>query len=536
MTEKTSNWTRRDDAMVESMIRRGATRRDLLRMFMAGGMSLAAGSLVLGRATAALADTPVTGGHFKAAGWSASTADTLDPAKASLSTDYTRCCAYYNRLTFMVEDGSVEMELAESIETKDAKVWTVKLKSGVTFHNGKTFDAEDVVYSLNRHKDPEVGSKAAAMAGQIAEVKAVDSTTVEITLAAANADLPILLSMHHFMMVANGTKDFTTANGTGAFVSEVFEPGVRSIGKRNDNYFKAQKAHLDSFEYFGIADETARVNALLSGDVQLAGAVKPQSVRLIESQPGFVAQRNDAGNYTDLNIRLDMDPGDKAGFIEGVKYLMNRDLMAKSALRGMATIANDQPVSPASPFHNADLKPREFDPERAKSLFEKSGLLGKTVPLVTTEAAPSAIELSMLLQQAGVEIGMNFELQRVPADGYWSNYWLKAPFHVGHINPRPTPDTLFSLLYASDAPWNKSGFRNEKFNSMLVEARGELDFARRKEIYDEMQVMVSNEAGTAIPLWMSIIDGVSPRVKGLRPNPLGNQMGFAMAEYVWLAD
>ena len=71
---------------------------------------------------------------------------------------------------------------------------------------------------------------------------------------------------------------------------------------------------------------------------------------------------------------------------------------------------------------------------------------------------------------------------------------------------------------------------------MLVEARGELDFARRKEIYDEMQVMVSNEAGTAIPLWMSIIDGVSPRVKGLRPNPLGNQMGFAMAEYVWLAD
>ena len=100
---------------------------------------------------------------------------------------------------------------------------------------------------------------------------------------------------------------------------------------------------------------------------------------------------------------------------------------------------------------------------------------------------------------------MNFELQRVPADGYWSNYWLKAPFHVGHINPRPTPDTLFSLLYASDAPWNESGFRNEKFDSMLVEARGELDFARRKEIYDEMQVMVSNEAGTAIPLWMSIM-------------------------------
>lgn len=536
MTDKISNWTRRDDAMVETMIRRGATRRDLLRMFMAGGMSLAAGSLVLGRARAALAETPVTGGHFKAAGWSASTADTLDPAKSSLSTDYTRCCAYYNRLTFMVEDGSIEMELAESIETTDARVWMVKLKSGVTFHNGKSFDAEDVVYSLSRHKNPDVGSQAAAMAEQFVEIKAIDPLNVQITLAEPNADLPILLSMHHFMIIADGTTDFTTANGTGAFVSEVFEPGVRSIGLRNENYFKERKAPLESFEYFGIADESARVNALLSGEVQVAGAVRPQSVRLIESQPGFVAQRNDAGNYTDINIRLDMDPGDKAGFIEGVKYLMNRELMMQSALRGLATIANDQPVSPASPFHNAELKPREYDPERAKSLFQKAGVLGRTIPLVTSEAAPSAVDLTMLLQQAGVEIGMNFELQRVPADGYWSNYWLKAPFHVGHINPRPTPDTLFSLLYASNAPWNESKFRNEKFDSMLIEARGELDFARRKEIYDEMQVMVSNEAGTAIPLYMSLIDGVSPRVKGLRPNPLGNQMGFAMAEYVWLAD
>lgn len=536
MTKEVTNWTRSDDALVETMIRRGASRRDLLRMLMAGGVSMAAGSFLLGRATQALADTPVKGGHFKAAGWSASTADTLDPAKSSLSTDYTRACAYYNRLTFMVEDGSVEMELAESVETTDAKVWVFKLKSGVTFHNGKTLDAEDVVYSMQRHLDPEVGSKAAAMAKQFAEVKAIDPLTVQFTLTEPNADLPILLAMHHFMIIAAGTKDFSTANGTGAFVSEVFEPGVRSIGRRNENYFKERKAALDSFEYFGIGDETARVNALLSGDVHLSGAIKPQSVRLVESQPGFSAQRTDAGNYTNLNMRLDMAPGDKADFVEGVKYLLNRDLIVKSALRGMATIANDQPVSPASPFHNAALKPRDFDPERAKSLFQKAGVLGQSVPLVVSEAAPSSVEMGMLFQQAAAEIGMDFELQRVPADGYWANYWLKAPFHVGHINPRPTPDTLFSLLYASTAPWNESQFKSEKFDAMLIEARGELDFDRRKEIYDEMQVMVSNEAGTAIPVYMSIIDGITNKVKGLRPNPLGNQMGFAMAEYIWLED
>ncbi|MEJ1992483.1 MAG: hypothetical protein P8X50_12510, partial [Maritimibacter sp.] len=82
----------------------------------------------------------------------------------------------------------------------------------------------------------------------------------------------------------------------------------------------------------------------------------------------------------------------------------------------------------------------------------------------------------------------------VPADGYWSNYWLKAPTHFGNINPRPTPDAYFSLFYASDAPWNESQFRSERFDSMLREARGLLDSDRRKAIYGDMQAMVANEA------------------------------------------
>ncbi|MFN3524470.1 MAG: ABC transporter substrate-binding protein, partial [Paracoccus sp. (in: a-proteobacteria)] len=253
------NWTRADDAMVETAIRRGANRRDLLRMFMAGGISLAAGGTILGRATAALAQTPVSGGHLRAAGWSASTADTLDPAAASLSTDYVRCCAFYNRLTFLDEAGQLQMELADTVDSDDAQVWTIRLKSGVTFHDGKTLTADDVVYSMMRHKDPAVGSRVATLAQQITEVRAIDPTTVQITLAAPNADLPTILAMHHFMIVADGTTDFTSGNGTGAFVLDDFQPGVRSVGVRNENYFKPQKAHLDSFEYFAISDDNARV-------------------------------------------------------------------------------------------------------------------------------------------------------------------------------------------------------------------------------------------------------------------------------------
>ncbi len=203
-------------------------------------------------------------------------------------------------------------------------------------------------------------------------------------------------------------------------------------------------------------------------------------------------------------------------------------------MRGLAEVANDQPVSPASIYYNAELKPKAYDPEKAKFHFEKAGLIGQSVPIVASDAATSSVDMATVVQQAGAEIGMNFDVQRVPSDGYWSNYWLKAPVHFGNINPRPTPDILFSLLYSSDAPWNESQYKSKKFDGMLVEARGLLDQAKRKAIYDEMQVMISEEAGTVIPVFLSNVDALSANLKGLEANPLGGQMGFAFAEYVWL--
>lgn len=401
MNDKITNWTASDDAMVENAIRRGASRRELLTMLLAGGVAASAGGMILGRATNAAAATPKSGGHLKAAGWSASTADTLDPAKASLSTDYVRCCALYNRLTFLDKAGTVQMELAESIKSGDAKVWTVKLRSGVTFHDGKSLTSKDVVFSLKRHLDPAVGSKVNAIAKQMTDFKDIDPLTVEITLASPNADLPTILSQHHFMIVQDGTTDFSKGIGTGAFKMETFQPGVKSIFSKNPNYFKAGGAHVDSFEFFAISDDNARVNALLSGDIHLAASIKPRTMKLVESQPGFALSQTTSGNYTDLNIRLDLAPGDKADFVAGMKYLVNRQQIQKSALRGLAEIANDQPISPASIYHNADLKPKAYDPDKAKFHFQKAGLVGQSIPVITSEAATSAVEMATIVQQSG---------------------------------------------------------------------------------------------------------------------------------------
>lgn len=531
---KITNWTDADQAMVENAIRRGASRRELLQMLMAGGVAVAAGGLVLGRATSAVAATPVYGGALRAAGWSSSTADTLDPAKASLSTDYVRCCALYNRLTFLDENDVATMELAESFHSKDAKVWTIKLRKGVLFHNGKELTADDVIFSLKRHLDPSVGSKVHSIAKQMTGFKKVDKHTVEIELAGPNADLPTILAMHQFMIVVDGTKDFSKGIGTGAFKLKTFQPGIRSIVVKNPNYFKHGKPYLDSFEFFAITDYNARANAVLSGDVQVTGGINPRSLKLLRSQPGVKIVQNTAGNYTDLNMRLDLDPGDKPGFVTGMKYLINRELIVKSISRGLGVVANDQPVSPANRYYNKALKPKPHDPDKAKFYFKKSGLMGHSIPIIASPAATESVDMATVIQRAGSEIGMKFDVQRKPADGYWSNYWLKAPVHFGNINPRPTPDILFSLLYASDAPWNESRFKSKKFDKMMIEARGMLDEKKRKEIYDEMQVMVSEQAGTAIPAWLSDVDAISDKVGGYGTNPLGGLMGYAFAEYVWL--
>ncbi|RCW78722.1 ABC transporter substrate-binding protein [Phyllobacterium bourgognense] len=534
MSEKITNWTSSDHRMIENAIRRGANRRELLQMMMMGGVAAVAGASVFARATSALAATPVKGGFIKAAGFSTSTADTLDPAKASNATDYVRCCAFYNRLTFLDGQGQTQMELAESIETADAKAWTVKLRKGVTFHDGKSLTADDVVFSLKRHLDPAVGSKVNALAKQITDAKKINDTTVEITLESANADLPTILAMHHFMIVANGTTDFSKGNGTGPFICKEFQPGVRSMASRNENYWKDNGPYLDSFEFFAISDESARMNAVLSGDIQLAANLNPRSLRVLENNPAAKLFISKLGTYTNLNVRLDMAPGNKAGVAEAFKYLTNREVIQKSVLRGLAEIANDHPVPNTNKYFNAELKQREYDPEHAKSLLEKAGVLGQEIHITAAEAASSSLDYAMVLQQAASSIGQKVVIDRVPSDGYWSNHWLKDAVHYGNINARPTPDILFSLLYKSDAPWNESQYKSDKFDSMLLEARGMLDEAKRKEIYGEMQALISSEAGTVIPVFMSNVDAISPKLQGLEPNPLGGMMGYTFAEHAWL--
>jgi peptide/nickel transport system substrate-binding protein len=513
---------------------RGASRRDVLGMLGMLGLAGTVGTGLFAGAGRAFADTPKKGGRIRVAGVSSSTSDTLDPAKQSLSTDYVRCSMFYSGLTTLDEHLAPQLALAESIENDKATVWTIKLRKDVLFHDGKPLTSADVVYSLTRHMDPAVGSKAKALATQMAEIKATGPLEVTIRLSSPNADLPVVLGTFHFLIVKDGTTDFSTAIGTGPFKCKEFTPGVRSIGVRNEHYWRGDGPYLDEIEFIGIADNSARVNALLSGDVDLISSIDPRSSQQVLDSKGFALFETNAGNYTDLIMRLDSAPANNPDFVLGIKYLMNRVQMKRAVFRGFATVANDTPIPQSNRYYAADLPQRVYDPEKAKFHLNKAGVLGTTLPLVCSTAASSSVDMAVVLQQSAKEVGLTIDVKQVPADGFWSNYWLKTPFVFGNVNPRPTADILLSLFFASDAAWNESAWKSEKFDQLLVAARGESDEAKRKQMYHDMQVMIHEGSGIGIPVFISNLDAHSARLKGLRAMGTGGLMGYAFAEYVWL--
>jgi peptide/nickel transport system substrate-binding protein len=515
-------------------LQRGATRRDILAMLLAGGMQVTLAGGLATTALSAYAQTPKRGGKLRVAGATAAVSDTLDPAKQSNHTDYIRGFMFYNGLTYL--DGSLtpQPSLAEEFTTQDAKTWVFKIRRDVTFHDGKPLTPADVVFSIMRHKNPATGSKAKVLADQIEEVTASGPNEVTMRLATPNADLPVVLGTYHFHIVKDGTTDFNAGIGTGPYKVKEFKPGVRSVAVRNEGYWKPNRPFLDEIEYVGIGDETARINALLSGELDLIGSVNPRSVQRIKDTGKYDIFETRAGTYTDLVMRRDSGPGSNPDFVLAMKLLFNREQMVRAISLGHAVIANDQPIDPTNRFFFKGLPQRPFDPEKARFHLKRANIGSTPIPVVASPAATNSVEMALVIQQAAQQIGLNLDVKRMPADGYWSQHWMKHPVGFGSINPRPSADVLLTSFFKSDAPWNEAAWKNEKFDQLLVAARGETDVAKRAKMYADMQVMIHEEGGIGIPMFFSNIDGHTKRLKGLTPIPLGGMMGYGFAEHVWL--
>ncbi len=480
-------------------------------------------------------EAPKKGGNVKIAVQNSSVSDTLDPAKGAHSADWTKQFCLFNALTEFNASMKPDLALAERIESSDGSNWNIAIKKGVLFHDGSELTAEDVVYSLSRHKDPATASKAIAIANGFKEIKAVGKHELTLTIAKPDFDLPSVLGSSYFLIVKNGTTDFSKPVGTGPFKIDSFTAGGKFSAKRNPNYWKSGLPHLDSVEIFGVTDNAARVNAVLAGDVDICALVETRYAKQVEGSKNVNLVVNKLPLYTDLILRQDHPIAGNQDFVAAVRYMQDRKRMLDGVMQGYGAIANDHPVAPWDPYFLEGLPQRPFDLDKAKYHMQKSGLAGQTLEVICQPGIATSVEGAQFLQAFGAKVGFNFKVRQVPTDGYWSTYWTKFPITYGSISNRPNVGMIFDLFYRSTSSTNEAHWKEPKLDQLLDSARAEGDFDKRKAIYGDMQTLVHESSGTVIPVFTAILDAMSKNIRGYVPNPSGMNMGFRLAESIWRA-
>jgi peptide/nickel transport system substrate-binding protein len=500
--------------MLESLLNQGKiSRRDFMSRMSALGLAVAASPFL--NVGTALASVPKRGGRLRIGSHSGATTESLDirllaDIMAQLVSQQVR-----NQLVVIDENGVAAPELAESWEpSPDAKQWVFNLRKNVEFHNGKTLDADDVIYTINLNRGENTKSPAKQILEPITELKKDGNHRIIFTLDQGSSDFPYVLAEVNLMVVPNGTTDFEKGMGTGPFILKEWEPGVRAFATRNPNYFKTGLPYFDEVETLALPDVVSRTSAVVTGQIDIMARPDLKTVEFLKKAnkvqvidiPGYahytLPMATNQKPFNDVNARL------------GLKYAFDRELVLQKVLRGYGSLGNDHPISKKNRFFNSELPQRTYDPDKAKYYLKKAGMLDHTFELYAADTAfAGAIDSSLLFQDSAKKAGVKLNVKKVPNDGYWEDVWMKKGMCWSFWYGRPTEDWMFSLVYAGSANWNESYWKNERFDKLLIEARSELDEVKRRDMYWEMQKIVSDEGASIIPIFSNFVYIASKKLK-----------------------
>jgi peptide/nickel transport system substrate-binding protein len=498
--------------MAKKAVTRGKlSRRDFMQYAMAGGMTLAAAGTLFTSAARAQAKP---GGHFRAGLGHGSTTDSMDPATFASGMDYSWGKGLSGAPLVRIDaKGGTYPYLAETMEPSDgASKWVFKLRKGVTFHNGKTVTADDVVGTINYHNGPDSKSPGKAYLTGVKSVKADGPETIVFELSGPNADFPANLANYQFpiLSVTDGKVD-VTGLGAGPYILDGFEPGVRVHFKKNPNAFAP--GNFDEITQLSILDPAARTNAYLSGEVDYIDRADLKTIDLLKSAPD-TALYNVAGyeQYT-APMFVDTAPFDKVEVRQALKFAINRQELVDKVLFGYGKAGNDNGLASAMKYATAPEPVYGYDPDKAKSLLAKAGVSNLTVDLSAADAAfAGSVDAALLMSEQAKASGITINVVREPNDGYWSNVWLKKSWCHCYWGGRPTADAMFSVAMAADAAWNDTKWKNPRFNELLVTARGETDDAKRAGMYAEMQQLLHDDGGWMTLMYSNYVGAMSTKV------------------------
>lgn len=494
----------------------GTPRREILRLGGLVGAGLALSPVLAGCSGTASAPsgkklTPKRGGTLRVGAAGGSQTDTLDAHLPITQLDNLRVSSLYDQLTLVDNNFKFGNLLAESVEPNSkADEWTIRVHKDIEFHNGKTLDADDVIFSLRRILDPKLLTFGSAQLGPIdaKNIKKIDKRTVRVSMTKPYSTFNIALGDGALCGVVPVGYDPKHPVGTGPFKFVGFTPGERSEFARFENYWGA-KPYLDRVIISDISDDAARVNAILSGQVDVITQVPFAQVSQLTGESGCRILESKSGGFQPLVFRCDRGPFADVRLRQAIRLLVDREQAVKVALSGHGFVANDI-YSPFDPHFDRSLV-RKRDIAQATALIKQAGYAGKTVQLITSPLAAGLVEFCSVLVQNAKKANLNIEAKQVdPATLFGANN-NQYDFAVT-IWPAATFLTTASV---ADIPSNNGAhYHDPEYRALFDKAEATLDPASRATIETQMQMHLFDKGPYLIPYFANTIDAYRDDIGG----------------------
>lgn len=520
------------------------SRRALLRSTICGALCLGLTSLLPAPGLAdslygPVAENPTTGGRLNLGLLVEPPA--LDPFHQAADARIRVTVLLYQGLFYEAPSGMAEPLLAESYEvSEDNTVYTIKLRPGVTFHDGSEMTAEDVVYSYNYIRNPDNGSPGAGDFAMITDITEVDPRTVEIRLSGPNSSILMTLGNKYGGVVPAGFFDDPTAKdrmnaesvGTGPFKLVEFVPNSHIILDRNEAYWEEGMPYLDGIDMAVLPNSASMLVALTNGRIDLVALNRPQDVEQVSGVEGVQVESWPSLGQASIDLGQETPPLDDLRVRQAISLAIDKAEIMRASIGERGVVLGTIPAGLQEQWGlPLDQVPMQGpDIEQAKALLAEAGMTDSvTLNLTTINGYDWMDAAAVTLREQLAKAGITVEIQRVDL-GVWINNFRSSQmgFTFNDWASQPDPNLLFYRhFHAKPDGADFRNWNNAEASALLDQGRAALTPEERKPIYQEFQRVLAETVPTIMLFSPDHITVRGQNVQNYVQHPTGWYYGLA---------